>query len=240
MNRQVDIVKNTILRGLMAACIAIVVMLPLQASSQTQTLVSKKMPAIEVVGIGELQRMSENKDKSGLLLPPWKSVEVTNVFGFDIQPRVDTRATFVPLGIDLDQFDLKLKLATLREGCAKSSSKWWVTEFQPVTDPRLFDIRALPGRSEEFPFDVVVIYPAVSAAREIPRSEIRPEMLPRRVKLETVKAAVDVTSDGMPDIVITEYCCANGATTVGCDLTCGATYKRSGRSWKKIDKSTPC
>ena len=87
---------------------------------------------------------------------------------------------------------------------------------------------------------MVVIYPSVSSARQIPKSEIRPNMLPGSVKLETVKAAVDVTSDGTPDIVVTEYCCSRAKKVAECDLTCGATYKRVGKKWIKLDTSRPC
>ena len=212
--------------------------LPVGAQSQAQ--VSNIMPPIEVVGIGDVHRISGNKDKSGLLLPPWTSVEVTNVFGFKKQPRDGSRVSFVPVDIDFGQFDLKLKRSVIQDGCDKSSPKWWSAEFEPVTDNRIFDIAPLPERSQEFPFDVVVIYPAVSAARQIPKSEIKPEMLPGGVKLGVVKAAIDVTSDGAPDLVITEYCCASAAKTTNCDLTCGTTYKRVGNSWKKVDTSQPC
>lgn len=238
MNRITDAAKRSILGRLMVAGLAVAAVLPVGAQSQAQ--VSNIMPNIEVVGLGDLHRTSENKDKSGLLLPPWTSVEVTNVFGFKIQPRAGSRAMFVPVDIDLDPFELNLKSSTLQDGCNKSSPKWWSAEFQPITDQRLFDIRALPGRSEEFPFDVVVIYPSVSSARQIPKSEIRPDMLPDRVKLEMVKSSIDVTSDGSPDIVVTEYCCSNAAKAGECDLTCGAIYKRSGKKWHKIDTSKPC
>jgi hypothetical protein len=219
--------------GLIVATIA-------EANGQAQALVSNIMPAIDVVGVGELQRASANKDKSGLFLPPWTSAEVTNVFGFNAQPRIGSRATFVPVDIDLDPFDLNLKASTIQDGCDRSSPKWWSAEFQPITDPRMFNIRAKPGRSEEFPFGVVVIYPAVTSARQIPRNELRPDLLPKGVKLAAVKSAIDVTSDGHPDLIVTEYCCANAASTANCDMTCGATYKRTGTKWLKIDTSGPC
>ena len=238
MNRQMDIAKSFVIRGLMFG--GLVVATIVQVDAQSQALVSNKMPAIEVVGVGDLHRTSTNKDKSGLFLPPWTSVEVTNVFGFKVQPRVGSRATFVPIDVDLDQFDLNLKGSTIQDGCDKSSPKWWSAEFQPVTDPRLFSIRAITGRSEEFPFDVVVIYPAVTSARQLPKSELRPSLLPNGVKLAAVKSAIDVTSDGHPDLIITEYCCANVANSADCDTTCGATYKRSGTKWLKIDTSAPC
>jgi hypothetical protein len=237
MNRKIKITGFAV-RGMMLAGLFVAGMV--QVDAQAQALVSNKMPEIEVVGVGELQRTSANKDKSGLFVPPWTSVEVTNVFGFKVQPRVGSRATFVPIDVDLNQFDLNLKGSTIQDGCERSSPKWWSAEFLPITDPRLFSIRAIPSRSEESPFGVVVIYPAVTSARQIPRSELRPDLLPKGVKLATVKSAIDVTSDGHPDLIITEYCCANAANTTDCDTTCGATYKRSGTKWLKIDTSEPC
>ena len=230
--KRIVLVRLVIVGWLAGAC------LPVGAQSQAQ--VSNIMPPIEVVGVGDVQRTSKSKNSSGLLLPPWTSVEVTNVFGFKKQPRAGSRVSFVPVDVDFGQFDLKLKRSVIQDGCDKSSPKWWSAEFEPVTDKRIFDIAPLPERSQEFPFDVVVIYPAVSSARQIPKSEIRPEMLPGGVKLGVVKAAIDVTSDGAPDLVITKYCCASAAKTTNCDMTCGATYKRSGKKWLKIDTSKPC
>ncbi len=230
MNRRIHIAK--------VACIVLITITPLHAWSQA--LVSNKMPTIEVVGTGVLHRTSEKKDASGLFLPPWTNVEVTNVFGFKIQPRVGIRATFVPVDIDLEPFELKLQKSVIQDGCDKSSPKWWSAEFEGLTDQRVIDIQALPGRNAEYPFDVVVIYPAVSSARQIPKSQLRADMLPPRLKLATVKSAIDVSGDGMPDLVVTEHCCTNDSKTDDCDLTCGATYKRSGKKWLKLDTSTPC
>jgi hypothetical protein len=197
------IAKRYIGRGLIIASAAIAIFSPPCAWSQA--LISNQMPLIEVVGVGGVHRLSENKDKAGLLLPPWTKVEIANVFGFKTQPRANSRAMFVPIDVDLEPFELNVKSSTIQDGCDKSSAKWWSVDFQEVYDRRVFDVKPLSGRSEEFPFDVVVIYPSVSAARQIPKSQIRAEMLPRGVKLTVVKAAVDVTGDGSPDIVITEY-----------------------------------
>lgn len=212
----------------------------LQVGAQSRAEVSNIMPPIEVVGVGDVHRISNNKNTSGQFLPPWTTVEVTNVFGFNIQPKAGSRATFVPVNIELQPFDLSLTGSTIQDGCEKSSPKWWSAEFQPITDKRIFDVRALAERSEEYPFDVVVIYPAVSSAWQIPKRDLKPDMLPGGVKIGIVKAAIEVTGDGFPDIVITEYCCADGGKTTDCDLTCGATYKRSGKKWIKIDKAEAC
>lgn len=219
-------------------CIAIITIAPLHARSQA--MISNVMPKIDVVGTGVLSRTSDRKDSSGIFQPPWTRAEVTNVFGFKIQPRVGIRATFVPIDIDLEPFELKLQKSVVQDGCDKSSPKWWSAEFEELTDQRVIDITSLPGRNAEFPFDVVVIYPAVSAARQIPKPQLKADMLPKGVKLSIVKSAIDVSGDGMPDLVVTEYCCANAAKSAECDLTCGATYKRSGRSWEKVATSTPC
>lgn len=239
MNRQNCTAGSLAIRAFVIAGLFLATIVEINA--QAAAMVSNKMPAIDVVGVGDLQRTSATKDKSGLFMPPWTSVGVTNVFGFKVEPRAGINATFVPIDVDLDPFELKLKGSTIQDGCVSSSQKWWSAEFEPVTDPRLFSVRAIPGRSEEYPFSVVVIYPAVPSAWQLRRSELRQFPLPKGVKLATVKAAIDVTSDGAPDIVVTEYCCAgDAAKTSGCDLTCRATYKRSGKEWLKIDTFKPC
>lgn len=66
-------------------------------------------------------------------------------------------------------------------------------------------------------------------------------MLPRGVAIKTVKAAVDLTNDGNPDVLVVEYCCGNPKKTAkDCDYTCGKTFKKTRNVWKLIDSSTPC
>ena len=66
-------------------------------------------------------------------------------------------------------------------------------------------------------------------------------MLPKGVALNTVKGAIDLTNDGIPDVLIVEYCCGNpNKAAEECDNTCGKTFKKIRNIWKLIDTAAPC
>lgn len=66
-------------------------------------------------------------------------------------------------------------------------------------------------------------------------------MLPKGVAMNTVIGAIDLTSDGIPDVLIVKYCCDNPKKAAEeCDYTCGKTFKKIRNIWKLIDTSAPC
>jgi hypothetical protein len=190
----------------------------------------------QTIGTGEIFRTSElNNEKS-----PWKLIEVTNI-SLKRKPSTGTLATIVPLGVNIEAFNLKIARSKMGDPCDESpKSAFWEIEFAPITQQMIFEIEPLPNRRAEMPFDVAVIYPAVGTAKQMPTKNLTISMLPKNVNIKTIKAVIDTTGDSLPDIIITEYCCDKPSTNVECDYTCGRTYLKSSGSWKLIDTSTPC
>ncbi len=208
------------------------------AAGTAQTRKSALMPQVQTIGLGMVWRISDNKDKHGSLLPPWNEVKITNVFGFKKKPVTGDKVTIVPLDADLVPLDLKIIEIKERDEC---DDHWWEVELEPVKERKFFEIAPKPNRAQESPFDVCVIYPSVKFARQLSRDMPWKNMLPKGILLNTVKGAIDLTNDAIPDVLIVEYCCLNPRKAAeGCDYTCGKTFKRIRNVWKLVDTSAPC
>ena len=209
---------------------------------QTKRLPDKPitMPPVQAVTDGEVFRTSDRKDQYGIYQPPWKEIVIANV-GSKKELAINAEVTVVPVGVDLAPFKLKVKETKRGSVCAKGEPPWWEVELEPITQQQFFDIRALPGRSEEYPFDVGVIYPAVEFALALPKEQLTQEMLPVGIYAETLTAAIDLTNDKKPDVLIAEFCCREPAKKFpDCDYTCGKTYLKVKDKWKLVDESSPC
>jgi len=206
---------------------------------------SALMPNIQTIGEGVIWRVSDNRNQQGNTLLPWKEIQVTNVFGFKQRPKIGDRVTVIPLDVDFAPLDLTILRTGRGTDCdgdeAKGADVWWTIDLEPIKQKKYFEYSALPKRREEVPFDVAVIYPAVKFARQIRRIGLNKSMLPSGVSLDTVEAAIDLTNDGIPDVLIVKYCCGQPKKSAEeCDYTCGKTFKKVRKRWKQVDTSAPC
>ena len=187
-------------------------------------------------------RRSDNKDEDGNFLPPWKEVEITNVYGFNKKPVVGENVTVIPLDVDINPLELRIVKAEKKENpCDEQLPALWEVELEHINQKVFFNIPPRPKRAEQYPFDVIVIYPAIRFANQLRRASLSKNMLPNGVAINTVKAAIDLTDDGKPDVLVVDYCCGNPRKSAeNCDYTCGKTFKKIGNTWKVIDTSAPC
>lgn len=201
-----------------------------------------RMPRTQIIGEGVVWRISDNRRGHGDYFPPWKEVHVTNIFGFKKRPGVGERVTVVPLDVDISPIDLRIIETKRGATCGElDSTVWWEVELEPVRQKDFFEISSMPKRREEFPFDVGVVYPAVKSAYQIKRNRLTKEMLPKGVAINTVKGAIDLTNDGIPDVLLVQYCCGSPKKAAEeCDYTCGKTFKKVRGTWKLVDTSAPC
>lgn len=201
---------------------------------------SVPMPRIQTIGTGTVWRGSDNKDQHGNALPPWKQITIANV-GFKQRPLTGIKVTIIPLDVSIAARDLAILKIKKGASCGGSNRAWWELELEPIQQSEYFEIMPNPKRRAETPFDVAIIYPAVKNARQLLRNDLKQSMLPKGISLNTVKAAIDLTSDGIPDVLIVEYCCGDVSKASGeCDYTCGKTFRKVRNSWKLIDTSSPC
>lgn len=210
--------------------------------SQAQKRELVPMPRIRTVEAVPLWRESESRDRNGDAVAPWKKVQITTLT-FKRAPRLGEKVTVIPLDVSVPLLDLAIIKSKKRNDCGEPmAGVWWEVELESVKQKEYFEISNVnAARREEYPFDVAIVYPAVKFAQQVRRNELKKTMLPAGTVLDTVKAAIDLTNDGIPDVLILEYCCLQPTKAAGeCDLTCGKTFQKVGKRWKLIDTSSPC
>lgn len=197
---------------------------------------------LQSVAHGVVWRVSDRQDEHGHFLPPWKEVRIANIFGFSSKPAVGRSVTVIPLDVNILPFELKIiKAERMPAGCREESPAWWQVELEPVKSKEFHETAALPKRAAEFPFDVAILYPAIKSARQIAKEHLTAKMLPKGISVPTVKAAIDITNDRQPDILLAEFCCKDTKKPgESCDLTCGKSFKKVGSAWRLIGSSNPC
>lgn len=196
------------------------------------------MPRIVSISTGDVSRKSNRKDSDGFDLPPWDRVEVAGLY-FKQRPVSGALVTVVPLGVNIEPVDVKIAKAKACERMLEELPIQCEVELAPLTLRAFFEYEPPSDRRSDLPFRVLVLYPRVSNARALSKSELRPAMLPQGVSPNVVSAAVDLTGDGMPDVLVTDFCCDAPGRSDNCDYTCGKTRIREGRSWKVVDSYIP-
>lgn len=211
-------------------------------ASLAQTRKPLPIPQVQIVGEGAVWRISDSKDEDGHYLPPWKEIQITNVLDFKQQPIVGEKVTVIPLDVNIAALGLRVVKAEKQDNaCDETMPARWEIELEPIRQRKILDIAPAPDRALDHPFDVCVIYPSVLFAHQVKRNRLTQNMLPKGVAIKTVTAAVDLTNDGIPDVLMVEYCCGNPKKTPkDCDYTCGKTFKKTRSGWKLIDSYTPC
>ncbi|HEX8846482.1 MAG TPA: hypothetical protein VF791_17675 [Pyrinomonadaceae bacterium] len=206
------------------------------------TPTSKQFPLPEVKNVTQemVWRESDNKGDDGDL-PPWKKINIDA--RLNEKPEVGEKVTVVPLDVEISPFDLKiLKLTEENKSCdQKKHVPWWLVELEEITRKEFFEIKAIAGRREEYPFDVCVIHPAVEFARQLKKEQLTKKMIPAGISINTVTAAIDLTNDQEPDVLVVLYCCRDTTKEArDCDYTCGKIFKKTRNGWKLIEEHQPC
>jgi len=205
-------------------------------SAQTK----KPSPVVQMITEGVVMRESGIADAHGIDQPPWKQITIANV-AFDKKPIIGDTVTVITLRSDISPFDLRISTAEQGEGCDAGSPGSWMVELEPVTQQTFFEVPSPPDRNAEYPFDVVVTYPAVKGVALLRNDQLQAATLPTGIALNTITAAIDLDDDRKPDLVIAQYCCGDTNKPVNeCDYTCSKTFRKARNVWRVVETSGPC
>ena len=191
---------------------------------------------MKTIGTGMVWREADDSSPQA-----WKEATIENIFGFKASPSLNEMATVVPISNEVDKFELEIVKTKQEEGCTPTEDEWWSVELEPFELSMLSAVSVPASRNPEYPFDVVVIYPAQKIANLLDINKIPQENLPKGVFKNTVEAAIDLTGTGGPDAIISEFCCSDASKPKNmCDYVCGKTFEKTEDSWLLKDSSNPC
>jgi hypothetical protein len=127
-----------------------------------------------------------------------------------------------------------------QQGIPEELPDLWLVDID-VKAPAFFSARPDPGRLDDTPFDVIVVYPAQTQARLLAPAAIA-KGLPRErgCSKRTLRAAVDLDGDSRADVAMFEFCCdkpTSPRTKSPCENTCQATYlRRNTQPWRLVEE----
>jgi hypothetical protein len=223
----------------MLAIASVLTLVAVVADGQTETSArSGKVPQIHSFWPAPFERESLKKDQNQHFIAPWTKgsfrIALMN------PPTADLSITLVPVGVSLPT--LRSKIGDVRKfvgGCEETTVSW--DAVVQVDQPNYLDAATLPNHLAESPFNAVVIYPAVPFAKSVPRVSLKDEMLPKGVARSTVAAAIDLTGDGSPDLLVVEYCFSDATKTPEqCDYSIQDSYEKRNGKWVRLRHVTPC
>lgn len=228
-------------RVLLTKAVAIMALLCISAAEAVGPL---RLPRVELVSEGSVYRAQKGTEPEGGADSPWLEGRLEQVFGLEagtVQPIVGKRVTVVPLdatlggrNIDLVIVGITLDFVSDENYSMMMGLVYPEVRFAPIKDKQF--LSSLDPNAEHS--DVCVIYPAVPFARRIPIERVKREWLPRGYSLKTVRAAIDVTADRVPDVWIFDFCADGGKlnhtkpSTDNCDRQGGERRFRQVNGWK--------
>jgi hypothetical protein len=203
----------------------------------------KIMPVVKDFGIFNLIRNSDKKDETGLYLPPFSEARIE--IALNQAPKVGDKVTVVPLSVKFEPFQLSIVKTGEKkeEPCNAGKPKfYWDVELERITDKAILEFESVEN-NQEFPFEVIGIYPSVEFARSIPQTELTIEMIPKDIAVQTVKGAVDLDNDGKPDLLEVRFCCEKPSEIWNENndcYSCQKSFKKINGAWKLVNSAQPC
>ena len=208
--------------------------------SQTKKI---KLPLIKDFGVFNVFRISDNHDSNGRMISPFKSAEVKMIL--DNEAKATQKVTLIPLRVDIKPFQLKILKVIKKEnsGCNEPKKDFYFdVELEKITDKIVLETQPIKNRVAELPFDVFGIYPSVDFANNLTQPDLKQEMLPKGVAIQTVEAAIDLDNDDKPDLLFVSFCCDDETKveSTDCDYVCQKSFKKINRNWKLVISANPC
>ncbi len=186
------------------------------------------------IGEGIIWRKEETEGSNN-----WSEIVVTNIFGF--KKNVDTGeiVQIIPLRKELPIIELAVVNTTKRDDLAPDIWYEVVLQSIPEKHQEYRTVKSLPDIRQEYPSDVLLVYPAVKNCTLLFDMQFDAKNLPEKISNDIIKAALDLDGDKLPDVIVCSFCCKTRKTTGNCDYICGETYLKVNNKWTMINSSQP-
>lgn len=205
-----------------------------------------KLPNVKDFSVFYLYRNSDNKDIGGFSIAPFKSAEIP--MRLDNEAKAGEKVTIIPLGVEIEPFQLTItKVTKMRDtGCDEPRKDFrFDIELEEITDKIVLEIEPVDHLFIERAFGVFTIYPSVDFAKNLSPPELKQEMIPKGIAIQTVEAAIDLDNDGKPDLLSLSFCCADeneiaNSQSDNCFYSCEKYFKKINGVWKLLRSENPC
>lgn len=171
----------------------------------------------------------------------WRDARV----GFSTKEEIKKGELVTVLPLDVTIAPINVIVASAKRSgnpCDEELPDVWEVELEPITQAQFLEAPPLAERREETPFEVCVIYPHVPFARQLRSEALSEASFPAEVTRATLTAAIDLSNDLQPEVLIFRFCCDNREKpqNSNCDYICGASYIRKDGLWRLIEELKPC
>jgi hypothetical protein len=171
----------------------------------------------------------------------WSEIVATNIFGFKQNVGIGEIVQLIPLRKELSIIKLEVIRTEKRDDLNGGTNIWYEVELESISEnyKEYWSIKSLPDRSEEYPSDVLIVYPPVKNCTLLQGIQFESKDLPENISNDIIKGALDFDGDNRPDALVYEFCCKTRQPTGTCDYTCGETYVKENNKWIMINSSKP-
>lgn len=181
-----------------------------------------------IIGEAVLWRQKTEKNEA------WSKVDAVNVSPFSQEISVGSKLQIIPLTSELNGVELSIVEVQTDETDEGMS---YFAKLEDIKDASYKAFNGPADRSDEFPCDLLVLYPSIPSAKLLDKTRLNSNDLPGNIKPILVKAALDFDGDQKADALVLQFCCKNRMYHENCDLFCTETYLRIDSQWVMTDAS---
>jgi hypothetical protein len=189
-----------------------------------------------IIGEGKIARSKIEGNNN------WSEIVATNIFGFKKNVGIGEIVQLIPLRKDIPIIKLEVISTEKRD----DGDIWYEIELETISEnyKEYWSIKSLPCKSENYPSDVLIVYPPIKNCTLLQGIQFESKDLPENISNDLIKGALDFDGDNLPDALVCEFCCKKGGPTGGtceytCKYTCGETYIKENNKWIMINSSEP-
>jgi hypothetical protein len=171
----------------------------------------------------------------------WAEIVATNIAGFKQNVEIGEIVQLIPLRKELPIIKLEVIKTIKRDDFDDGTNIWYEVKLESISEKykEYWSIESLPGTGQEYPSEVLIVYPPVKNCTLLQGAQFESKDLPENISNEIIKGALDFDGDSRPDALVCDFCCSTRQPIGTCDYTCGETYLKLNNQWILSNSSQP-